>query len=80
MAEAAAQVLPLSTLSASGRKRTLSCGGAGRELAYIGLLPGKAGAQFRAIRTERDGDVSYWGGGDLYSPWGGQALGFDFWD
>jgi len=35
---------------------------------------------FRAIRTERDGDVSYWGGGDLYSPWGGQAFGFDFWD
>lgn len=35
---------------------------------------------FRAIRTERDGDVSYWGGGDLYSSWGGKALGFDFWD
>lgn len=35
---------------------------------------------FRAIRKERDGKVSYWGAGNLYSPWGGEALGFDFWD
>ncbi|CAM0122871.1 restriction system protein [Stenotrophomonas geniculata] len=26
------------------------------------------------------GEVRYWGAGDLYSPWKGEALGFDFWD
>lgn len=35
---------------------------------------------FRAIRAVRDGRVSYWGAGNLYSPWSGQPLGFDFWD
>ena len=35
---------------------------------------------FRAIRKERAGSVSYWRARNLYSPWGGEALGFDFWD
>lgn len=35
---------------------------------------------FRAIHTERDGEVRYWGAADLYSHWRGEALRFDFWD
>ena len=35
---------------------------------------------FRAIRTVREGGVSYWGAGNLYSPWSGEALDFDLCD
>lgn len=35
---------------------------------------------FRAIRQVRNGEISYWGKGDLYHEWSGKPLGFDFWD
>ncbi len=35
---------------------------------------------FRAIRSVRDGRVSYWGQRNLYHVWDGQPCGYDHWD